>query len=186
MMPIIDRIKNILMAPKSEFPTVKAEAVDIAGYYKSYLIYIAALPAIGTLLSFGAYWGFSYRLRLAIISYLVTLASFYISAFIINELAQTFQSTKSLINALKLVGYAATASMVGQLLAFLPGIGWLLSLAGSVYSIYLFYLGIPIFMDTPQEKTILYMVVAFLVSIVVYSILAAVLFPFFGVSLMWR
>lgn len=185
-MSIFDRIKNILMAPKSEFPTLKAEQVDVADYYKSYLLYIAALPAIGTLLSFGAVWSFGYRLRLAIISYLVTLASFYISAFIINELSQTFKSTKSLINALKLVGYAATASMVGQLLAFLPGIGWLLSLAGSVYSIYLFYLGLPVFMDTPQEKTIVYMVVAFLVSLVVYSVLAALLFPIFGVSMMWR
>ena len=184
-MPIIDRIKNILMVPKSEFPTLKAEATDVAGLYKEYLLYIAALPAIGTLLSFGAFWGFGYRRKLAIIGYVVTLASFYISAFIIDALAQSFNSTKDLTNSLKLVGYASTPSMVGRLFTFLPGIGWLLSLAGSIYSIYLFYLGLPVFMDTPPDKTVIYMIVAFLVSIVVYAVLAALLFPLFGLSMMW-
>ncbi|MFQ5627465.1 MAG: Yip1 family protein [bacterium] len=185
-MNIIDRIKNILMTPRSEFPTLKAEATDIAGLYKQYLVYIAALPAIGTIISFGAYWGFGYRFKLAIISYIVTLASFYISAFIIDALAPSFNSTKNQVNALKLVGYASTPSMVGQFFNFLPGIGWLISLAGAIYSIYLFYLGLPVFMDTPQEKTVFYMVVAFIVSLVVYMVLGALLFPIFGVSMMWR
>lgn len=185
-MNIFDRIKNILMAPKSEFPTLKAESIDVVGLYKQYLIYIAALPAIGTIISFGTYFGFGYRFKMAIISYIVMLVSFYISAFIIDALAPSFNSTKNQTNALKLVGYASTPSMVGQFFAFLPGIGWLLSLIGAIYSIYLFYLGLPVFMDTPQEKTIFYMVVAFVVSFVVYLVLGAILFPIFGLSMMWR
>lgn len=185
-MNIVDRIKNILLTPQSEFPTLKAEATDVAGLYKEYLIYIAALPAIGTLLSFGQFFGFGYRFKLAIIGYLVTLVSFYISAYIIDALAASFNSTKNQVNALKLVGYASAPSMVGQFFTFIPGIGWLLSLAGTIYSIYLFYLGLPVFMDTPQEKTVIYMVAAFLISIVVYVVLAAILFPIFGLSMMWR
>ena len=185
-MEIVNRIKGILLAPKAEFPKLKEEAVDIAGLYTQYLLIIAALPAVGTLLSGGEFISFGTRLKLAVVGYVITLVSFYVSAFVIDALAPSFNSTKNLTNALKLVGYASTPSMVGRLLAFLPGIGWLLGLAGAIYSIYLFYLGLPVFMETPQEKTIVYMIVAFLVSIVVYTILSFILLPFFGLSMMWR
>jgi hypothetical protein len=182
-MNVVNRVKNILLAPKSEFPALKTESIDVAGYYKQYLIYVAALPAIGTIIFVEG--SFGERFGMAIVGYIVALAGFYISALIIDVLATSFSSTKSQIAALKLVGYAWTPSMLGQFFFFFPGIGWLIGLAGTLYSIYLFYLGLPVFMDTPQEKTVVYMIVAFIVSIVVYLILGGILSSVFGVSYMW-
>lgn len=180
---ILDRIKNILLSPKSEFAAVKTDGATIQQVYKDYAIFVAALPAIGTILSFGSFLGFGMRFKMAVVSYLIMLGSFYVSAHIVNYLAPNFGSTKDLTHALKLVVYASTPSMVAGLFAFLGGLSGLLSLAGLIYGIYLFYLGMPIFMDTPSEKVITYMVAAFLVSLIVYFLLSWILLPIFGLSI---
>jgi hypothetical protein len=128
--------------------------------------------------------GFGYSLRLAVTGYLVALASVYVSALIVDNLATNFRSAKNMNNAFKLVAYAWTPSLVAGLLSFLPGLGWLIGLAGALYSIYLFYLGLPVLMQTPQDKVIPYMVATAVVSIVVYVILGAILGVVFGVGLM--
>lgn len=182
-MSIIERIKNILITPKTEFPALKSDTADIGRLYKEYIVYVAAMPAVGVILNYGKYAGIGYRFRFAIVNYLVLLGSFYLSAYIINSLAPSFRSTKNMTNALKLTVYAATPTLVAGLLAFLPGLGALLSLVGLLYAVYLFYIGLPVFMETPQESVITFMVAAFVVSLVVYFILMWVLGPIFGVSM---
>lgn len=185
-MNFLIRVKSILVEPTVEFPKLREETIDIVQLYKSYLVLIAALPALGTLLGGSQFLSFGLRFKYAIVGYLITLGSFYVSALIIDALAPRFDSTKNVTNALKLVGYASTPLMMGRFLAFLPGIGWILSLAGLLYSIYQFYLGLPVFMDTPREKTVSFMVVSFLVSLAVYAVLGFVLLPFFGLTMIWR
>lgn len=184
MNQLIDRVKNILLNPKEEFAALKDEPTDIASIFKNYLLIIAALPAVGTLLSFGAYWGFGTRFRIAIVTYVLTLASFYIGALVVDNLAPHFASTRSMLNAFKLVAYSATASMVGGLLAFVPGLGWLLQFAGGIYSIYLFYVGIPIFMETQEGRELPYAIVSILAIVVIFVVLGWILMPLFGVSMM--
>ena len=185
-MNIVDRIKNILTTPQTEFAAIKAEPADIQQIYRDFLVIVAALPAIGTIISFGHPLGFGTRFKMAIAGYLIMLVSFYISAQIINYLAPKFSSSKNLGNALKLVGYSSTPYLVAGLLTFIGALGGLLVLAGGIYSIYLFYLGLPIFMETPRDRVVMYMVVAFVVSLLVYVVLSWLLFPLFGVSMMMQ
>jgi hypothetical protein len=184
-MNVVDRAKNILLTPKSEWETIKGESAGIQQIYTQYLVIVAAFPAVGQLLGM-ARLGFGNSLRLTVTSYLVSLASVYVSALIVDNLANSFSSTKDMKQAFKLVAYALTPSYVAAVLAFLPGLGWLVGLAGAAYSVYLFYLGLPVLMRTPQDKVIPYMLAAFIVSIVVYFFLFAILGFIFGVSLLGR
>ena len=59
-----------------------------------------------------------------------------------------------LLGALKVVAFSYTASWVAGVFQIVPGIGMLLALAGSIYSIYLLYLGLPVLMKCPREKQI--------------------------------
>jgi hypothetical protein len=181
-MNVVDRVKNILLNPKSEWAVVRAESAGIQQIYMQYLVIVAALPALGGLLSM-AYLGLGYGLRLAVTNYLVSLVAAYINALIIDNLATSFGSTKSLLNAFKLVAYAWTPILVAGFLAFVPGMGGIIRLVGALYSIYLFYLGLPMLMQTPQNKVVPYMIAAFVAGIVVYFVLAWVLGLVLGVSL---
>jgi len=187
-MNLIDRIKNILLSPKSELQQVRAEASSIQQLYSQYLIIVAALPAVGTLL---LYWrtgfgSFGMSLRAAVSSYLVILASAYISARIVDYLASNFSSTKDMTDSLKLVAYSFTPSLLAGLFAFVPGLRGLIVLAGMLYSIYLLYLGLPILKDTPSDRVVPYMIAIFVVSIIVFFVINGILGTLLGVGWMMR
>ena len=76
------------------------------------------------------------------------------------------------IQALKLAAYAFTASWlagVAQIRAVDRTL--LVALAGGIYSIYLFYLGLPTLMKCPQDQAIGYTVVCIIVAIVIGAVI---------------
>lgn len=49
----------------------------------------------------------------------------------------------------------------------------------SLYGIYLFYLGLPLLMETPKEKALGYVIVVIVVTIVVFVIIGIIISAFF-------
>jgi Yip1 domain len=187
-----DRVRRILTTPKTEWPVIEAESTDVASLYKSYIAILAAIPAIGSFIGmtvFGITLPFVGTIRTPvvsgfaqmIVSYCLGLVSVYISALIIDKLAPTFNSTPNMIQALKLVAYSSTAVWIAGVLQIIPALGLVVVLA-ALYSIYLFYLGLPVLMKTPAEKVIPYMVVAAVVAFVLYIVMGAVTGLLFGAA----
>jgi hypothetical protein len=184
MSKLIDRAKAILLTPKTEWPVIAAEPETIAGLYKNYIAILAALGPIAMFLSFsviGVGWFFgSYRMPLGaglsylVVSYALGLLSVWLFSLIVNALAPTFGGQKDSVQALKTVAYAMTAAWVGAVGNLVPGIGWLISLAGAVYSVYLLYLGLPVTMKSPADKAVGYTVVCIIVGIVLSWIVMAI------------
>jgi len=177
MSKLIDRAKAILLTPKTEWPVIAAEPETTAGLYKNYIVILAALGPIAMFLSLsvlgvGTFLG-SFRIGMGaglsylVVSYALGLLSVWIFSLIVNALAPTFGGQKDSIQALKAVAYAMTAAWVGALGNLLPGIGWLIAMAGAVYSVYLLYLGLPVTMKSPPEKAVGYTVVCIIVGIVI-------------------
>ena len=109
-----DRVIKIITNPKGEWPVIEAEQTDTAKLYREYIAILAAIPAIASfigsaLLAFGIFRvGLGVGLATMILSYVLTLASVYVCAIIIDKLAPTFDSKSSMMQALKLVAYAMT------------------------------------------------------------------------------
>ncbi|MEO7210063.1 MAG: YIP1 family protein, partial [Chitinophagaceae bacterium] len=86
----------------------------------------------------------------------------------------------------QLVVYASTPSLVAGLFAFLPLLSSIVVLAGVVYTIYLWYLGLGPIKNTPEDKKVVYLLVTYAVLLVVYlilsAILALILIPIFGLG----
>jgi hypothetical protein len=62
---LIARVKNLLLQPKDEWPKIAAEPATIGGLYSSYVVYLAAVPVLCTLVgslvfSYG-FGAFTYR-----------------------------------------------------------------------------------------------------------------------------
>ncbi len=176
MNKLIARVKAILMSPKTEWPLIAAEPTTVADLYKNYIAILAAIPVVagfikGSLIGYGAF-GIHYRTPIgagiasAIISYVLGLVLVYVVALIVEALAPTFGAQKDRLQALKTVAYAYTASWVAGIALIIPGIGWLVALAGAIYGIYLLYLGLPFTMKAPQEKAGGYTAVTVIITIV--------------------
>ncbi len=176
MNKLVARVKAILMSPRTEWPLIAAEPTTVADLYKNYIAILAAIPVIagfikGSLIGYGAF-GIHYRTPIgagiasAIISYVLGLVLVYVVALIVEALAPTFGAQKDRLQALKTVAYAYTASWVAGIALIIPGIGWLVAIAGAIYGIYLLYLGLPFTMKAPQEKAGGYTAVTVIITIV--------------------
>ena len=181
---LMARVKAILMTPKTEWPVIAAEPATVPDLYKNYIAILAAIPAIagfikGSLIGYGMF-GVSYRtpigtgITAAIVSYVLSLVLVYVVGLIIDALAPSFGGEKNAIQALKAAAYSYTASWVASIGVIVPGIGWLIALAGGIYGIYLLYLGLPATMKSPSEKAAGYTAVTIIIAIVLGWIVAIV------------
>jgi len=175
MSKLIDRVQKILLAPKAEWPVIAAEPETTAGLFKGYILILAAIGPVATFigmtligLAMPLFAGFG--LVTAIISYALALLSVWLFSLIINAFAPTFGSQKDPVAALKLAAYSMTAAWVAGLASFIPILGWLVMLAGAVYSVYLLYLGLGPVMKTPEDKAAGYTAVSVVCAILLYWI----------------
>jgi hypothetical protein len=180
-MSLIDRVKNILLTPKTEWPVIAGESASAGSLFTGYAVILAALPLIGALIgglvlgSMLGGAGMGIVLVPAILGYILGLAILYLMSIIANALAPSFDGQKDAIQALKLMIYSATPVWVAGLLSFIPGVGFLLSLAGFGYGCYLIYLGAPVLMKVPEQKSIGYSIVTVLIWIVLTFVITGII-----------
>ena len=183
---LVDRVKNILMTPKTEWQRIDAEPATIGGIYTSYVMILAAIPPIASALGlflflprgisvYGAYIGISTTSIIigAIVQYLLGLVSVYIMALIIDALAPSFNSQKDQLKAFKVAAYYPTAAWLAGIILIVPQLG-ILVLVAAIYSLYLLYLGLPALMRTPQDKAVPYFVVTLVVAIIVFVVIGTI------------
>lgn len=191
-MNLVDRVKNILMTPKTEWPVIEAEPTDIKSLYLGYIMILAAIPAIAGIIAsmfvgsmvgamagragMGMGVGGGFAVGTALASYVITLVVIFVVAFIVDALAPTFGGQKSQINALKLVAYSATAGWVASIFTVIPVLGWIVAIVGSLYGIYLLYLGLPVLMKCPEDKAVVYLIVVVVVYIALSWIMTSLIF----------
>jgi hypothetical protein len=173
-MKIVDRVKNVLLQPKTEWAAIEPEQTDPRKLYTRYIAVVAIIPAVVSLIAmavfvgpFGVRVGLGAALASAVVQYALSLVMVFVLAFIADILAPSFDGRRNLNQALKLTAYAMTAVWVTGVFVIVPGVGWLLSFLGIVYSLYLFFLGTPVLMKVPEQKAIGYTVVVVMAAIIV-------------------
>lgn len=182
-MYIINRVINLLFSPQTEWAKVRDERITNPQIFLKYVIWLAALPALGYLIGFFRYPSLVLNLRAAIISFVFALVAVDSGAYVINLLANKFSSKKDVSHALKLVAFGATPLFVTGMLNFVPVVGKFIWAVGALYTAYLFYLGLPTLMATPSDKQVPYAVTSFVIFIGLYLILLILGGFIFGVGL---
>lgn len=180
-MNLADRVKNILLQPQSEWQVIEPEQTDPQSLYTGYIMILALIPAVAGLIGttfmvsfMGGRIGMGFVIGAAIMQYVLSLVMVFVVAFIADLLAPSFDGQKNLNQALKLTAYAMTAAWVAGVFTIIPMLGWLLSLLGALYALYLFYLGAPLLMKVPAAKTVGYTLVVVLAAIVVGFIIGMI------------
>ncbi|OGI42393.1 MAG: hypothetical protein A2150_04730 [Candidatus Muproteobacteria bacterium RBG_16_64_11] len=171
-MSMIERVKNILLQPKKEWPVIDRETTDTASLYTGYVMLLAAIGPVAGAIGMSMFGIMGMRLSLgaalvhAVVSYGLALAMVYVMALIINALAPTFAGKQNLNQALKVTAYSMTAAWVVGIFSLIPMLG-ILGLLGALYSLYLLYLGLPVLMKAPPEKALAYTIVVIVCGIVI-------------------
>jgi hypothetical protein len=183
---IIDRVKNILLTPKTEWPVIAAEPDTVPGLYTNYILILSAIPAvvqflklsiIGTSLPFVGTFrlGIGMGITQMVVTYAISVGVTYIMMLIVDGLAPTFNGEKNQVQALKSVAYAGTATAVASVLGLIGFLGTLAVFAAWIYGIYLLYIGLPSTMKCPPEKAGGYAAVTIVVGFLLSLVLGAIL-----------
>lgn len=143
----IQRVKQLLITPKEEWPVIEAEQTTTKEILVKYLVILAAIPAvagflgmtlvgmnhpfIGTLrASFGS------ALATGVLHYLMQLGMALLAAMIIDELAPKFGAQKNFVQSFKLVAYSMTPGLVMGVFGLIPALSPL-GILGSLYGLFL-------------------------------------------------
>ena len=192
-MALIDRAKNMIVTPKTEWDVVAAEPTPPAAIVTGYVLPLAAVYAIagfiGTAIVMGFLGGMSgilFALVGAVVNVVMAVVGVFVLGFIIDALAPTFSGQKNFNQAVKVAAYSYTPVWVFGIAMIIPFLGWLLVLLGVIYALYLLYLGLPRLMKAPQEKAIGYVVVVIIAAIVLGFIINLVVASVAGLGMASR
>ena len=191
-MNLVERAKNIIVTPKTEWDAVSAEEPNIQQILLGYVLPLALIPTIAVIIGWGmigifGFTSFTYGIAMGLVQLINAFLSVLVTGFVIDLLAPSFGSQKNMGRAVQLVAYSMTPVWIAGILNILPTIGWLAGLIG-LYGLYLMYLGLSPLMKTPEDKKVGYLVVSIIILVVVYfviaAILTAILMAVFGLSIL--
>jgi len=181
-MNLVERVKNIIVSPKTEWDIIQQEETTPANLLLSYVAILALIPAIAgiigqsvvgiTLLGTSFHVPIIWSIIGAVVQYILAFVGVYIVAFVADALAPSFGGQKNSIQAMKGVVFSYTPMWIAGIFAIIPILGWLAILG--LYGFYLLYLGLPKLMNVPQERALGYVVVVIVVAIIVYFIFGGI------------
>lgn len=183
-MDIVQRAKAIILTPKTEWPVIDAEPASVADIYRTYLVYLAAVPAIAGFIGMSLVGQRlpvigTYRVAIgsgifsALLTFGLGLAGVYVLALVIEKLAPTFSGTPNFLAAFKLAAYSVTPAWLAGIFTIVPALS-ILGILG-LYSLYLFYVGLPVLMKSPPEKSVVYTVAVIVAALVINIVIVMII-----------
>ena len=164
-MNLVDRVRNILLTPRTEWAVIDAEPASIQELYARYVIPLTLVPAVagfigGSIVGIGVPGVGTIRVGVlaglfgAVLQFGLLLAFVYILALVINELALMFGGRMDIVAAFKAAAYSSTPAWLAGVFSIVPVFAFL-SVVG-LYSLYLLYLGLPRLMRAPDNRAVAY------------------------------
>jgi hypothetical protein len=181
----IDRAICIIKNPLAELNKVKSEQLSKDYLLKQYIAILAIIPAVAYIIGMGFVgisMGFigSYKMSIpnaivgGVLTYVLTIAGYYLSSIVINALAPNFASKQNEIQAMKLAAYAYTPVLLGGVFNIIPMLG-VIGMLFSLYGLYILYLGVPLLMETPQDKAMTYTIVIIVAMFIIYAVIGSII-----------
>jgi hypothetical protein len=175
---LVQRVINILTKPKEEWLVIETEQPNAMKLIGGYALILALIPAVSAFIKYGlmgsSTYFFATGIQRGLTQFLSAAIGVYLLAWVINELAPSFDSDKNFGRSLQLAVYASTPQWIGGILILIsPSLGLLFGL----YAIYLLYVGIPVLKKAPQDKVVGYVALT-IISMIVIGLVLALIFAF--------
>jgi hypothetical protein len=183
----MDRIKEIVLKPRETWETIRTEEATIGGLFKSYLLILAGAPALAFLLGLSIvgvpkklfenhHYKLGEALLIAIVLYAVTVFLIWLLGKVISQIAPNFGSDRNDVNGFKVAVYTFTPFLTAGITMIIPQFGVVVILLAGLYGLFILYIGLPIVMGTPKEKSLPYSIVIMTAIVLIHIILSMVAF----------
>ena len=143
----------------------------------NYVAVLALVPLVGRIIGDVLFYGgagLGYSIGGAIVSYILDIVSVFVIGIVIWKLAPSFNTSTDQAKSTVLAAYVYTPVFLIGILNIVPALGYLAFL-GLLYGLYILYRGLPILLNTPADKTVIYVVAVLVVSIIVLAIISLII-----------
>ncbi len=140
------------------------------------LVNIVLTVIVSRIIGGFSYYGYYGNIFTALFWGLVMAAvGFIIAVFVFNFLAGHFKGESNFSRAFAAVSLAAIPAWVaGVVGAFIPYIGWLISLAGGIMSLVFMYKIMPLALGVPDEKRVVHFIASLVVIVIINIVVGSV------------
>jgi Yip1 domain len=168
---------NLLKSPGTFMRQNKDNLVPVNTTMINYVVILAAIPFIATLIGdlwFYAFLGFGgYAFAIAILTYIFSVIEVFVVGFVVWKLAPSFGVTTTQSRTTLLAAFAYTPFFLLSIFDIIPFIG-AITILGFFYGLYILYIGLPIMLDTQKDKVLTYFIVIVVVDIIVFAVIGAI------------
>ena len=188
-------VKSFILSPKEAWEREKEKEIESSSLIVSYIVPLALIPAISSFIGYGliginvGFFGrvasISLGINYALTSFVGAIVGVYLSAWVIQMLSTKFGTTITMNKAVALVSYSYTPMLVAGIFYIIPSLS-ILALAGSLYTMYVLYIGLVPMTGVSEEKKTSFFITTLVVMIGVYIVLTLVLeaiFTSFGLTM---
>ena len=185
---LIDRVKNILIKPKLEWSVVFSEQPHTTKILFGYVIILALIPTIAAIIGYGlvgniimgnTFYSWPTAFETGIIQFLSAIIVVFLTAWIVDLLAPSFESEKNFGRSFQLVAYSFTPGWIAGIILLFPSLSIVMTLA-MLYSIYLLLTGLPVLKHTPKDKVAGFVVITIICFIIITILIGTILAAIFG------
>jgi hypothetical protein len=157
----------------------KGQTVSLNSLMINYVAILALIPLVGRLIGDLLFYSSAkdvvgYAIAGAVVSYILDLIAVFVIGIIIWKLAPSFKTSTNQAKATMLAAFVYTPVFLIGILSFVPILGYL-SILGLFYGLYILYRGLPILLNTPADKTVIYVVAVLVASIIIIAIISLII-----------
>jgi len=182
-MNIIERVKNILLSPKTEWNKINTEPGSLNSLITSYTLVVAGIGAIGIFIGAAliGYHGYTAPVKFALIGallkFICAVGTVIAGAYIAEGLAPNLGAEKDKNKSAQWAVYGFTPLCLALFLGIIPGrdTEWFIYITGFAYSLYVMYVGAPVLKKAIGDKAIPYTAVVVGACLVVFILLDKIL-----------
>ncbi|MCU5772896.1 YIP1 family protein [Erwiniaceae bacterium BAC15a-03b] len=189
----MNHVWGLIAHPNREMRNIKQENESVSHHYTHHVLIMAAIPVICAFIGttqlgwdLGAERTIQLSLftgiALGILFYLLILGGVAVMGRVIHWMARNYPQRPSLQRCTVFAGYVATPLFLSGLVALYPLV-WLCLLVGTlamVYTGYLLYVGIPMFLNIDREESLRFSGSTLAIGILVFEVLLALTVVIWG------
>ncbi|MCV4342288.1 Yip1 family protein [Pseudomonas capsici] len=192
---MIHHVWGLFTHPDREWKQIRGEEESIGHMYLTHTLILAAIPAVSAYIGTTQIgWSIGDRppvmlthgsaLGMTFMSYISMLLGVAVMGGFIHWMARTYDATPTLAQCVAFATYTATPLFIGGLAALYPHmwLGMLVGTAAICYTVYLLYVGLPTFMDIPEEEGFMFSSSVLAVGLVVLVAIMAFTVVLWGVG----
>jgi len=187
-----DRVKRLLLSPRSEWSAVAAEPASAMDVWLGYVIPLALIAPVALAISQVAF-GTSFPMlgvvkadvatgiAAGLLTFAFTLVQVAVLAWSVHAIAPKFGAVPDRLGALKVVAYSMTPVWLAGILYLVPMLGFLMVFAG-LYAFLLCLFGLRVVMRCTPQQALGYAFTALGIAFVLWLVTGMVVTALLGVG----